>query len=381
VNVPIPSHDYLFLPGTAWLVQLLCIISSYLHLLLVGIVVGSAVFLLLRRVVFRSHSELDHQLDGRLLKTLPVCISLMITFGVASLLFVQCLYTPYFFCANIFMAPFWMLIPVLLVVGFVSAYLAGRFWRRGVVLLFVLLVPIAFAAILYIMTNNAVLTIMPEHWLQFHRDTARLHVSDPIVLPRLLHNFGATFVIVGLFVAWVGRFAAPTGVAGDAAQKRLAQHASRLGLRWLIFGLFLQIALGFWYVLAISAPIRGQIIGFRTFASLAWYISLALVVVNIITAFKALESTARKSWLYLTTVLPAIGLVGMLLARQEVRAASLGRESAGSFDALSQSPQHGWVVQSQPSAILAFFLVLIIAVIAIAVMVLLALRPRPDNQE
>ena len=104
MTVPIPQYEHLFLPAWPQLLIFLSTLMFWVHLLLVGIVVGGSIFLLSR--VLRKRSDLDQQLDRRILRVIPVCISLAITFGVAPLLFTQALYGQYFYSANILIAPF-----------------------------------------------------------------------------------------------------------------------------------------------------------------------------------------------------------------------------------------------------------------------------------
>ncbi|MBN1846747.1 MAG: hypothetical protein JW810_13770 [Sedimentisphaerales bacterium] len=355
---PIPSHDHLFLPAAPRLLVFLSTATFWAHLLLAGTVVGGSLFLLVRRV--GRPGELDRQLDRRLLRALPVVVSLTITFGVAPLLFTQALYSHYFYSANILIGPFWLASLGFLLVGFVALYLAsvcGRFWLARILLL---IVAGCFVSILYIFTNNSVLHIMPEYWFEFHLGIQRLHVRDAVTNPRVLHNIAAALVISGLAIAWIGRFARRAGAARE--------HAVKTGLHWMLLGLVLQIGFGLWYVLALPAEIRRGLLGFGHLTSIAWYAAVALVAVNLLAAVKGIMQPAVPKWLLLATAAPALGLVGMLLARQYLRACYLARPAAGAFGL------QDWHVQPQYPQMTIFAVLLVLALLVI-VLALWGLRP------
>lgn len=370
--VPIPAHDYHALPAGAWLFVLLLIVTFWLHLLFVGTVLGSMLFLLVRRVVFRAKSEVDRALHARLLRALPVSISMTITLGVAPLLFVQVLYGHYFYTSNILIAPYWMLVLGLLLVGFVSAYLARWFWPGVLGVVFALLAPACFLGIGYVMTNNAVLAIQPEHWIEFHRDIASLFVRDPITLPRVLHNLGAVAVIGGLAVAWIGRF---RGRAGKPSELSTAEHATKLGMWFFLIGIGLQVIFGFWYLLSIPGPMRKGIADFGGWVSFAWYGALALNGFAVFVAVKMMLAPRNGKSLVLATLLPVVGMVGMILARQQLRSNYVGRELAGGLDIHnSQDAVHGWVVRWQVSPTLVFLTTFVIGLLVIGLMIALVMR-------
>ena len=357
-TVPIPAYEHLFLPAPAWLLVALSTFTFWLHLLLVGTVVGSLIYLFLTTLV--RHNELDRRLNGRLLKVLPVCVSLTITFGVAPLLFTQALYGHYFYSANILIGNFWLGSLGFLLVGFISLYLAARFSCNICKFGFIAVVLGCFGAVLYIFTHNAILSLHPEYWLEFHRGARLLHVRDATALPRLAHNVGATFVISGLALAWIGRYRWPTG--GEFSPQQRIEHATRTGLSWTLLGLMLQIAFGLWFVLSLPGEIRKSLINFSGVTSIAWYAGLLFVVLNIFTSMKGIINPGAKKWLIFSTILPLLGLVGMLLARQYLRSAYLVRPAAGGFDV------NKWTVESQTQPMLIFALALTAALLVIIIM-------------
>ncbi len=365
MSVPIPQYEYLFLPAWPQLLIFLSTLTFWIHLLLVGTVVGSSLFLLSR--VLRKKSDLDQQLDRRILHVIPVCISLTITFGVAPLLFIQALYNQYFYSANILIAPFWLASLGFLMIGFIGIYLASKFRSVPVNLVFLVIVVLSFLSILYIFTNNTVLSQQPERWLAFHRGDQILHVHDATVNPRILHNIGATLVISGLAIAWIGRF--------RQSDRESREHATRIGMHWMMIGLVLQIAFGLWFVIAVPGEIRTNLINFSNLTSMAWYFAVILVFLNLYTAMRAVILPGQTKWLLYSTLLPLVGLLGMLLARQYLRTAYLARTVAGSFKI------QDWHVLAQTPQFFIFAVLLLIALVVIITTLLLVLRSKPVPQE
>jgi len=347
------------------LMVLLSTLTFWVHLLLVGIVVGCSIFLL--RQALRKKSDLDQQLDRRILRVIPVCISLTITFGVAPLLFTQALYGQYFYSANILIAPFWLGSLGFLMIGFISIYLACKFRSFLVNLIFLLIVVFSFITVLYIFTNNAVLSLQPEHWIEFHRGEQILHVRDATVNPRVLHNIGATLVISGLAIAWIGRF--------RQSNRDAREHAVKTGLHWMMIGLVLQIGIGLWFVISLPGEIRTDLINFSNLISIVWYLAVILVFQNLYTAMRAIILPGQTKWLIYSTLLPAVGLIGMLLARQYLRSAYLARNVAGQFKI------QDWHVVPQTQQFLIFAVLLLITLLIIATTLLFVLRSKPVPKE
>jgi len=367
-NIPIPAYEHLSLPGPAWLLVTLSTFTFWIHLLLAGSLVGSLIFLFVRRFRLRSESLLDRQLDTRIIKTLPVLISLTITFGIGPLLFTQVLYGHYFYSANIFIGNFWIMSLGFLFLGFICVYLTARYWNHSYKTLLLLLVLGCFLAIIYIFTNNALLSVLPEHWINFHRQIHLLRVPDSTLFPRLLHNIGATFVISGLAIAWIGRF---RPASSDIPPAQCAEHATSIGLQWMLFGFVLQVAFGLWWLFSLPPEMRTNLISLSNFTSTAWWLAILLAALNLLTIIKGIIRP-QKIWLLLSTFLPLLGMFGMLMARQQLRTAYLARDVAGSFDI------NNWNTQVQRSPLIALAVILLLGLIAIIVMLVLILRRGPS---
>ncbi|MBN1437304.1 MAG: hypothetical protein JW936_09525 [Sedimentisphaerales bacterium] len=369
----IPAYQHLALPAPAWLLVTLSTITFWIHLIFVSAVVGISCILLLRCLLLRNRSEIDRQINSRALRSLPLCISLAINFGVAPLLFTQCLYGPWFYTASIFIAPFWLAVLALLLIGFISTYLA-RLKQSLIGFICTLLMPLAFIAILYIMTNNSVLTIQPEHWIEFHRHTSALHVPDPIVGPRLLHNLAIIITLGGLAWAWLSR--SKPAPDSQLTQTNINRHATRIGLQYFFLGLPLQIAFTIWYLQTLPKPLQSQLLHTSNSISIIWYASLFLIGLALLTGIVAAFKAAGRFSLAITTILTALSLAGNLIVRQHIRTYYLSRDIAGNLDIYNPNSTTGWQVQNHNSAIIAFAILAVICLITIIVMLKLV-RSRP----
>ena len=365
--IPIPAHDHLALPGPAELLVLLVVIALWLHLICAGAVLGSTVVVLIRRISGRNKTELDRQLNAHVVRSIPMFVSLLIVFGIGALFFVQGLYGVFLHIANIFIGCYWVAVPGVVLAASISIGLARRLHNRAASISLLTIAVVGFALALYVMTNSAVLTVQPERWLSFQRQLNRLHVPDAVLLPRLLHNVGAVFVVAGLAVAWIGRHRLGQG---DIDQAQRAAHATCIGLKWLLFGLIVQVPVGIWHLLALPTEIRNQLLGFGGLFSMAWYAAIALVVATAWFALKGLAQPANRLWLTLGTASAALGMLGMIGARQLIRACYLARPEAGSYQ-----PPATWDT-SQNNPMLLFMVLLAAGVLTVAVMLLLVLRGR-----
>ena len=364
--VPIPNADYLTLPGPAWLLVVLATTIFALHLISASSAAGTILFLLTRRLTRRNRTDLDRQLNTRLIQALPMIISLTIVFGIGALIFVSALYGPYLYSANIFIANFWIAVPALILIGFVSIHLArhAALLRRAIPL--IALATLCFIATIYIMTNSALLTITPNHWLSFHRGQHCLHVPDPILIPRLLYNLALALAITGLTVTWIGRTAQPTN---DIPHHYHQNHAARLGLQLTCAGLALQIALGLWYLLKIPALFRtGSTTSFFSLALLLAALAIFTATKGILTTKANIAQPNCRIWLITTTILTLLATTFAVLTRQLLRTAYLAAPAA------SEHPLPAQWDHSQNSPLLLFAITAAATLAIIAAMLTLTCR-------
>ena len=149
----------------------------------------------------------------------------------------------------------------------------------------------------------------------------------------------------------------------------------KTGLHWMMFGLVLQMGIGLWFVISLPGEIRTDLIDFSNLTSIAWYLAVIFVFLNLFTAMRAIILPGHTKWLIYSTLLPAVGLIGMLLARQYLRTAYLARNVAGHFKI------QDWHVLPQTQQFLLFAVLLLITLLIIATTLLLVLRSKPMPKE
>jgi mono/diheme cytochrome c family protein len=225
--------------------------------------------------------------------------ALAVVLGVGPLLLIQVGYTLNFFSAANILAPWWVLLIVLMVVGFLAFDLvehrAEAPSRTTVALGMVGLV--ALLAIPGIFVAILVLAEHPEHWISALRARDRLAGAIGwLWLARYLHVLGAAIVMGAAYQL----YRAP---ADDAARRR--EMAS-----WLVGGAILQVAIGvplYAIVLSRAEPVTHGLVG------LAMGVALALAALS----WRARRGAPlRAGWITATAV--SVLLV-MLLARETLQ--------------------------------------------------------------
>jgi mono/diheme cytochrome c family protein len=287
----------------AWLQGLL--FSSFtLHMVFVLLTIGSAVlavsYFINAHWGVRPHAV---RLDKRILKTFMVHKSLAVVLGVAPLLLIQVGFTVPFFTGVNILAPYWMLLVVILVITFLLfdamehalqnhryAYLAA-----GIVALVLLLaVPALFTAVLVIAENSVAWQAIIGQGYKLSGALAHYWLF------RYLHVLGAALVFGALFHYFFS--------AQDEAEKRSL-------LAWVIAGLVLQIVLGIMLYSALEqrpdmVALLALLVGAVSTAFLAWFMYAGMM---------------RGKTLLIRTVLPVLMLVlvPMLVTRQVAQDRSL----------------------------------------------------------
>ena len=285
--------------SAAWL-QGLLFTAFFLHLLFVLFALGTAFIAVCCYVQVRCLERREEErLDRRILKSFLAHKSLAVVLGVAPLLLIQVGRTVPIFTAINILAPFWLLLIVLLIVAFVFFDVMGHAthqYRRihfaiGLVALAALLaVPGIFVALLTTAEN-------PARWSEIvsggYRLTGLLAMHW---LARYLHVLGAA-VVFGAFYHYF--FSAET-----------AEERSVL-LQWVIAGMLLQIVFG--VSLFASLTERPDVAG--SLLLLAAVLAATLLLWLLFTAILRQKTLSFRTLVPLSLAM----LVLMLLTRQSLQ--------------------------------------------------------------
>ncbi len=370
--VPIPQYSTVSLPASAWLLESLLLLTFWIHMLFVSMIAGSALVLFTRSCLIPGNKLTLGIIDKKMIRALPPVLSLTITTGIAPLLFVQTLYGHYSYSSNIFLGYFWLGSLVLLLAGFICLYLAGWLWNWKISLPALTALPLVFLSIAYIYTNNAILTIQPEHWLEFHRDQSWLHVNDAITIPRFMHNISYWLLAGGVFLSWTAYFSR----SSDQTNGTNSNTTIKGGLTFCALGFIAMITTGIWYFGALPAEFRNWLGQFEMHNSLTdsspglRYIWLALPGLGLLLTISGLLKPQNRSVLIAISTLGGLLMAIMVLFRELIRRWYLSREIAGSFSI------ENWPVASQNSVIIVLLISFVLALTLIAIMTGLILKNR-----
>ncbi|MBN2429846.1 MAG: hypothetical protein JXQ27_00150 [Acidobacteria bacterium] len=329
----IPTPDTI---PVAWgFFQFLLLLTFPLHIILMNAMLGSAIIALYAR--FRT-GESWTRLSEELAKVLPLIVAFTINFGVAPLLFVQVLYGQFIYTSSILMGVFWLSIILLLIVAYYCTYLfdfkfaalgqAGK-WIIGLAVLI-------FLGIAFLFSNNMTLMLRPEEWSRYFQNSSGtiLSLADVTLWPRYLHFIVGGTAVGGLVVALFGKFR-------EKRDPELAELAIGVGMNVFTGLTFIQIAIGFWFLLSLDKPVMTMFMGDNMLATI-------LLLAGFMLAIGVLWTAARKK-VYLAAVHVVALVYVMTFMRAFVRSGYL--QEVYSLDMLKEVPQY--------SPMIVFFVVLV----------------------
>ena len=376
-SVPIPDYTSTSLPGPAWLIEALLLITFWVHMLFVMASLGAVLVVFARSWSFLVNRFVLSTIDRKMIRAIPPILSLTITTGIAPLLFVQTLFGHYSYSSNIFLGYFWLGSLVLLLAGFICLYLTGWLWQWKISLPALVVLPVCFVGIAYINTNNAILTIQPEHWIEFHRNISYLHVKDPITVPRFVNNISYSIIIGGLFLVWTARSCRDSVTAENTVSETHStgkvniSSSMRTGYLIHLTGLVLMIASSVWYYQSWPQELKVWIFNnqsgniFLTNLKCIWLGFAGLIFLN---SLISLARPEKLLGLVSSTALSAVLVAAMVVVREYIRHWYLAREVAGSFSIAN------WQVATQNSAIAVFIASFVLALIIVFIMLVMITR-------
>jgi succinate dehydrogenase/fumarate reductase cytochrome b subunit len=365
----IPPLDPYGVPAPVWLFVLLLNLTLVLHFIAMGYVLAATLLHVILTPAAREGTAAEWMLR-RTEGPLPVALSFTITLGVAPLLFVQVLYQPVFYTANVLIGYQWFGVILVLMAGFYLIYLLwggkclGRRVPLGLQTAGRLLI---FGSILYVlatMTVNALLGMMPDGWKAVRESGGNfLLMHTPILLPRLLHNLLAALAIGGVWLIALGARSerlesdSDAGEPGRAAARAGATRLRKIGAMTVMAGAFLQMVVGVWLILVEKPDVQKMLFSGRP-ASMLWMTALLGVTVLLMLGVWTLMKRPGNLILALWGVLALI-LSGMFAAREASREIHLAPYM--NID--------NWTVKPQLSSLALFFFLFIVALGLVGLMI------------
>ena len=354
---PVPGLDAgAAMPAWWGLFSVLLVLTFAVHVVFMNLTLGGSVLLLAGRLA-RNPDGLLSWLGDEVGHLLPVVVSLTITTGVAPLLFAQVLYPQFFYAASILLGRFWLLIILLLIVGFYGLYLylrlvpAAAAPGRRLLRLAVLVVSVcSFFTVAYLFTNHAVTTVEPRRWQLLHAGHKSLHVGSRQMLPRLLHTFVGAAAVTGLFVACLGQVARCR--RGEAERGR---RATRAGMQVAVAATLVQMLVGIWFLLAVDPGPREHL--YNPMAggagSVAWMAGIVAAVAGMWFMLRAWLEPDSLPWTLTACGAILLTLLGMSAGRETLRLGYLSE-----FLAAESFPPPQWKPDWQVASLVIFVVTL-----------------------
>lgn len=184
------------------------VLTLCIHLILISYTLAGAGYLALLGVAGRRRFLAASELGTVIQDWLPFSVGLAITAGVAPLLFLQILYQPLFYTANLLLFHRWMLIVPTLIFGFYLLYVLKsdlgakreRLWRFSACIAF-----LCFAFVGWAWTENHLLSRSSDQWVDFYR-SKQFFFRSAETLPRLAFWFLLAASVLSVLLGWQLRY-------------------------------------------------------------------------------------------------------------------------------------------------------------------------------
>ncbi len=356
----LPTLDPLPLPGPAWLLWGLLMLTFVVHLLAMNLLLGGAIIGLVARVrgerptvEGRGRPPNSARLAGLIARALPVLVAATVTFGVAALLFLQVLYGRLFFTAAVLLAVPWFAVVVILVGAYYSAYYASMRAQSGRIPAAALwLVVLGLATVAFMYSNVMGLLLRPAEFLARAQASAsglHLNLDDPTVIPRYLHVLLGALAVGGLAVA----------VWGSILRRRdeaFGAWMSVHGVFWAAGATIVNFLPGFWWLAALPREALLALLGQDPLGTFYFAVGILASLAALGLLVPAAFAPDPRRLLYGAAGSLGLALVTMVMVRDTARRIVL---------APSGFRTTAWVVpQWGPIAIFAVLLVAAIATVA-----------------
>ena len=304
-NLPGPTATYLGL----------YLVTLALHFVFMSYVLAGTGYLAISAVRGRDR---ESAVAGILRDWLPFALGTAITAGVAPLLFLQVLYKEHFYTANLLLFYRWLAVVPVLIAGFYLLYLqksaAVARWSALVRRAIPLAAFVCFAFTAYSWTENHLLSLDRAAWTGMYAAGEHSYFSAQLI-PRVLFFAALSVPTMCAIIGWQARYKGAEASAGTA--RHLALIA---GLSVLAAGAGL---LAYGYILGrdVHQAVTAQVGSVSAHLGLIVLGGLAQLIAWV-RIWRAGELDRRPLWA--ASVGSAVTILGVLAAREAVRATAVG---------------------------------------------------------
>jgi len=299
----VPNPDPL--PVAAGWFQFLSHLTYYLHLISVGIMFSIAITMAVG--YFKGKSDENWLSFGKEMgHLLPFTIAFAVNLGVAPLLFIQVLYGNFFYTASILIGTHWILLIVILILGYYGAYWisfreSGKPGAKQFLSLFVSLV-LAWTGFILVNINTLMLT--PGRWKGYyeHMSGFNLNLGETTLFPRYTLFLFLLLGIGGLFIALY---------SGIKYGKEKSKPWTAYGSSLAGYSLLLTLPSYLLYMWMLPAGVKDVLLAGNAFWTLLNILSFAGLLTAGVLAVKRKPAAA--------SIVLAPGLIFFVLVRGKVR--------------------------------------------------------------
>jgi len=323
----LPALDPAPLPGPPWLFHVLWLLTFLIHLLFMNAVLGGTLL-----AAFAGPRSGGRDTKLLLVEINSWAISLAVTFGIAPLLFVQVLFGRFFYTATVLVAWAWLSLVVLLTLAYYLNYIAKFRLRAGKGASVLLTIEaVLFLAIAAIQVAVNLLHLQPGHW-QAVASRVWAALADPAFIPRYLHFVLGAVTMAAALLAWLAVRRAARG--GDETSCRAM---ARYGVRTALVATIVQLADGFWLLLALPEDVlrsfmRGGALALAPLAS-----GIAATVVLLVVLAQITDPVQQGGRVRRVAELIVAATLFMVITRHALRALYL--EPARASEQAAVAPQ------------------------------------------
>ena len=204
MTTPVITDIPLPLPAPEPLLQFLVVFSFILHILFVNLMVGGSIL----TVIFEWRGKKNKDYDAlarEISKTITVNKSMAVVLGVAPLLCLSVLYSPFLYGANALTGGGWIMVIPLVTLTFLLLYTHKYSWdvlkdQKNLHIGLGILPVVLFLLIPFIFLANINLMLFPDMWTQVKGFLSSLAL--PNVLPRYFHFLAASVSVTALFLVY-----------------------------------------------------------------------------------------------------------------------------------------------------------------------------------
>ena len=308
-------RDPMGLPFYPLAFQVLMVVTFALHIFVVNIVIGSLAMAVWGRL---TGGDYPVRLAKSLAKTATITTSIAVVLGVAPLLFVQVIYDPLWYSANLLSAWWSMLFLLLITLGFLAAYCfylwsdkkPGLSFPAG---LFSFATILAAGCIIHMLNAES---LLPQFWGEWFSAGDLLATSGwafkAFDFGRFGHFIVPAFINVGIFMMLYSWYVAKRADSDKTYLNWLAE----LGARLTRVALIVQAGFGLWWLFALPGDLNFLL-------NPGFHFGVTMAVITIAILFWSTAAPIRRA--PVSVLASVFAILSMSISREALRMAYVGQ--------------------------------------------------------